>query len=126
MTQEFGVPVVLHPADASRQEARRSGVEFSDPLGSETLSEAGMEMVQFPGHTEGSIMLYSGNHGGFLLAGDSAVGPGPRQEQDPPRLIRPPATTGETEEGVKERWRAFGKPLRTICSLQRGVRGPTT
>ena len=120
MTQEFGVTVLLHPADAARDESRQAGVEFSDPRESNVLSEEGLEVLHFPGHTDGSIVLYSESHGGFLLAGDSAVGPGPRQDPTPPRLVRAPATNAESEEGLKEQWHALtnsGRPLRTICPL---------
>ena len=85
ITEEFEVPVLLHPADADARESRRAGVEFGDPRQSEVLADAGLEVIHFPGHTDGSIVLYSERHGGVVLAGDSAVAPGPRQGLDPPR-----------------------------------------
>ena len=121
MTQDFEIPVLLHPDDAARDESSQAGVEFSDPQDSEALAEAGLETLHFPGHTGGSIMLYSGSHGGFLLAGDSAVGPGPRQDSEPPRLVRAPATGEEAEEKLKEQWRTFDRPLRSICPLHGAV-----
>ena len=117
MSEEFEVPVLLHPADAASSESRRAGVEFSDPQRSEILAEAGLEVLHFPGHTEGSVVLYWEEHGGIVLAGDSAVAPGPQQGLDPPRLVRPPAMNGEADEGLRELWRNFDKPLRTICPL---------
>jgi glyoxylase-like metal-dependent hydrolase (beta-lactamase superfamily II) len=114
---EFRIPVMLHPEDAENQESRRAGVEFEDPLESEVLEEADVEALHFRGHTEGSIVLYRERNGGVMLAGDSAVGPGPRQDQDPPRLLLPPATSDENAEKLREAWRTFGRPLRSVCPL---------
>lgn len=117
MTEEFEVPVLLHPADAAASESRRAGVEFADPLRSEILAEARLEVVHFPGHTQGSIVLYWEEHGGVVLAGDSAVAPGPQQGLDPPRLVRPPAMSAEADEDLRERWRNFERPIRTVGPL---------
>lgn len=121
MTEEFGIPVLLHPADAAASESQRSGVEFADPQQSEVLAGAGLEVFHFPGHTEGSIVLYWGEQGGVALAGDSAVAPGPQQGLDPPRLVRAPALNPEADEGLRELWRTFDKPLRTVCPLHGSV-----
>ena len=117
MTEEFGVSVLLHPADAAAAESQRSGVGFADPFQSDVLAEAGLEVLHFPGHTEGSIVLYWEEHGGIVLAGDSAVAPGPQQGLDPPRLVRPPAMNAEADENLRELWQNFGKPIRTVCPL---------
>ena len=117
MTEEFGVPGLLHPADAAASESRRAGVEFADPLQSDILAGAGLEVLHFPGHTEGSIVLYWAEHGGVVLAGDSAVAPGPQQGLDPPRLVRAPSMNAEADQGLQEHWRDFDKPLRTVCPL---------
>lgn len=74
MAEEFGIPILLHPADAAASESRRAGIEFSDPLQSSVLAGVGLEVFHFPGHTGGSIVLYSGNHGGLLLAGHKRRG----------------------------------------------------
>ena len=66
-------------------------------------------MLHFPGHTEGSIVLYWGEHGGVVLAGDSAVAPGPQQGLDSPRLVRPPAMNAEADGNLRELWRNFGE-----------------
>ena len=114
---EYGLPILLHPGDASHPEARRAGVDFGDPMTNEVLREASCEVIHFPGHTAGSAMLYWPAHGGVLLAGDCAVGPGPRQSQVPPRLERSPGPTEEMTERLAEQWRTFDKPLRTVCPL---------
>ncbi len=121
MTDEFEVPILLHPADAAAAESRRAGVEFANPQQSEVLAEAGLEVFHFPGHTEGSILLYWKEHGGILLAGDSAVGPGPRQDPEPLRLIRAPAINVEADEGLRESWSNFDRPVRTVGPLHGSV-----
>ena len=40
MTEEFGVPMLLHPSDAAAAESQRSGVEFADPFQSDVLAES--------------------------------------------------------------------------------------
>ncbi len=66
-------------------------------------------------------MLYWQEPGGVVLAGDSTVAPGPRQGLDPPRLVRPPTMNTEADEGLREMWRTFEKPLRTVCPLHGAV-----
>ena len=117
LQKDYNLPVLLHPDDASHPEAKRSGVDFGDPVDDETLQESGLEVIHFPGHTAGSVMLYWREHGGVLLAGDCAVGPGPRQDQEPPRLKRSPGPTEAMTEQLAEQWRTFSRPLRTVCPL---------
>ncbi len=117
LRETYGVLILLHPADASHPEAKQAGVEFDDPVTDEVLEEAGLEPIHFPGHTAGSVILYWSAHGGVLLAGDCAVGPGPRQDQEPLRLERSPGPTEAMTERLAEQWRVFDKPLRTVCPL---------
>ena len=117
LQRDYDLSVLLHPDDASHPEAKRSGVEFGNPVGNEVLEAAGLEVIHFPGHTAGSVMLYWPEHGGVLLAGDCAAGPGPRQDQEPPRLERTPGPTQAMTEQLAEQWRAFDRPLRTVCPL---------
>lgn len=56
-----------------------------------------------PGHTPGSIMLRWPQNAGVLLAGDSAVGPGPGEEPDPPRISRPAMAAG-VDAAFVARW----------------------
>ena len=109
---EFGVTVLIHPADRDAAAAAGAGGPLGDPTsgqGAEVLREAELELVPVPGHTPGSVMLFlpgdfDGAGGGILLAGDSAVGRAPggagpggvdwnglgRDESDrAPRLARP-------------------------------------
>ena len=117
IARRFGAPVLLHPADQGHPEARGTGVAFSDPTASPVLAEAGIEVVAIPGHTEGSIMLYLADEGGILLAGDSAVGPGPEQSDRTPRLERP---VGADEDArFLDTWRDFVArlPLAAVLPL---------
>ena len=91
-TETFDAPILLHREDRSSAKARDAGVAWQDVLegdGARALAEAGLEVIHVPGHTPGSIMLYLADEGGILLAGDSAVGPGPAQSDRTPRLERP-------------------------------------
>lgn len=110
-----GVPAFLHPADAKR--ARVDGADFSDPTESALLAEAGLDVISMPYHTEGSIMLYWGEHGGVLLCGDSAVAPGPEQGLKPPRLERPPVQNEAADREQRQFWEDFDRPLRSILPL---------
>ena len=88
---EFGGPILMHPDDQATEKARELDVPLTDPMGEDgqVLRDAGIEVIHIPGHSPGSIMLYLADEGGILLAGDSAVGPGPEQSDRTPRLERP-------------------------------------
>ena len=92
LASEFGASILLHPDDQTTDKAKAAGVSWGDPTsgqGAEILRDAGLELIHVPGHSPGSIMLYLPDEGGILLAGDSAVGPGPEQSDRTPRLERP-------------------------------------
>ena len=103
LADRFGLgrdrPVLLHPDDAR---LARSTVPFHDPMNHSALQLPGLEVVPFPGHTPGSVVLYRDTYGGTVLAGDSAVGPGPRQDPEPPgwsarrAWTLPPTSPSET------------------------------
>ena len=113
LQETYDLPVLMHPDDVRASYS----VDFANPSGNELLQEAGLEVIPFPGHTPGSIMLYWSEHGGVLLAGDSAVAPGPRQDLEPPRLERPLGPSQAMTDELADKWRSFNKPLRTICPL---------
>ena len=99
----YNLPVFLHPADASGDKAARASVPFEDPRTSDAFQRDQLKILEIPGHTPGSIMLHSPRHGGVLLTGDSAVGPGPKQDRSRPRLQRPKMETTATER-FAARW----------------------
>ncbi|MFQ6550179.1 MBL fold metallo-hydrolase [Aestuariibius sp. 2305UL40-4] len=89
LTRRYDLSVLLHPADQDAPEAVETRLAFEDPVDHPLLKKDGIEVIEMPGHTPGSILLYLAEADGILLAGDSAVGPGPEQPADPPRLERP-------------------------------------
>ena len=92
LRSEFGASILLHPDDQATDKAKVGGVAWDDPTtgqGAAMLADAGLELIHVPGHSPGSVMLYLADEGGILLAGDSAVGPGPEQSDRTPRLERP-------------------------------------
>jgi glyoxylase-like metal-dependent hydrolase (beta-lactamase superfamily II) len=100
----YGCPFLLHLADAEHPAAKRTGIPFMDPLSSRELKDAGLEVIAMPFHTPGSIMLHTPRHDGVLFAGDSAVGPGPKQPAEPPRLERPEVGTPEEDVLFRQAW----------------------
>ena len=90
LTAEFGIPLFLHPED--RHDPRAQGVmqEWADPTAPGAFGDLPIEILHWPGHSPGSIMLFTPRFGGVLLTGDSAIAPGPMQPDDAPPLARPP------------------------------------
>ncbi|QPH55967.1 MBL fold metallo-hydrolase [Pontivivens ytuae] len=127
LRSEFDIPVLLHPDDQRHEEARDAG-PYADPVGDPALEEAGVRMIHMPGHTDGSIMLHVEDEGGILLAGDSAVAPGPEQDAEPPRLERP-VMPGAAEDRFIAEWQeiwAYAQPdailpLHGHCYLKRDL-----
>ncbi|MCF3934619.1 MBL fold metallo-hydrolase [Acuticoccus sp. M5D2P5] len=101
--ERYGCPILMHPADVSRPQSARAGVAFMDPRPDGALRSFGIDVIEMPFHTPGSIMLHYPKNRGVLFAGDSAVGPGPRQPQDPPHLERPIVDEG-LEDPFKAEW----------------------
>lgn len=90
--ERFDAPVLMHPDDQSQEAPSRLAIPLHNPMsgrGAAILRKAGLEAIRIPGHSPGSIMLYTRDEGGILLAGDCAVGPGPEQSDRTPRLERP-------------------------------------
>ena len=57
ISREYGVPVFLHPLDASHPQAMAAGIVYEDPVGHPLMTAFGVEVVHLPGHTAGSIGL---------------------------------------------------------------------
>ncbi|WP_299414767.1 MBL fold metallo-hydrolase [uncultured Sulfitobacter sp.] len=90
--EHYELPVLLHPDDHTCPSMSRLPMAVGDPTGGkglEILQGVGAQLIHIPGHTAGSIMLYLPQKGGILLTGDAAVGPGPIQPDQTPRLERP-------------------------------------
>jgi glyoxylase-like metal-dependent hydrolase (beta-lactamase superfamily II) len=115
ISTEFKIPVLLHPIDASHQQALASGIQFENPVGHPVLGEFGFEAVLFHGQTAGSIVLYSTKHGGLLLTGDSAMGTTADQAKAGlERLVRPPIETSVDDAELRRQWLAFHRSVATV------------
>ena len=107
--------MLLHPIDASHQQALTSGIQFENPVGHPVLGEFGFETGRFHGQTAGSIVLYSTKTGGLLLTGDSAMGTTANQAKAGlERLVRPPIETSVDDAELRRQWIAFHRPVATV------------
>ena len=126
---EFGLPLLLHPEDRHDPRARRLHLGWGDPTDDASLEGLPVEVRHWPGHSPGSVVLYTPAFGGVLLTGDSAVGPGPMQPDGHPPLVRPPAPPppfSPTDAEVVARWRALAdeladRPPRTLAPLHGAI-----
>jgi glyoxylase-like metal-dependent hydrolase (beta-lactamase superfamily II) len=115
IAKEFKIPLLLHPIDAEHPQARYARVEYENPVGHPVLSDFGLEAVLFPGHTEGSIVIYGAENGGVLFTADAAMGPTADQTAaGVERLIRPPAQLSVDDHGLRRQWMSFSRPLATV------------
>ncbi len=55
IARRLRVPIFLHPVDAAHPQAGRGRV-YHDPTDSAVIAAAGVEVVPFPGHTEGHVV----------------------------------------------------------------------
>ena len=116
IAQEFDIPVFLHPLDAMHPQARWAGVAYEDPRASATLDAAGCEVIPFPGHTPGHVMLYLAAEGGVLLSGDAAMGATRSQDaRGVAQLVRPPADFNVDDDLLRHGWIGFQRPVATFA-----------
>ncbi|MEM8873771.1 MAG: MBL fold metallo-hydrolase [Planctomycetota bacterium] len=115
--EEFELPMLLHPRDQMDQRIADLKIDWQDPMGHEVLAEFPVEVLHWPGHSPGSVMLYIPEFGGVLLAGDSLVRPGPMQPDGDQPLVRPPSDWADDAK-VLQHWRDLSlDPLRTLAPL---------
>jgi len=119
--REFGATIFLHPLDAHHPQARRTGLAFADPMTSELLRSSDIEILFFPGHTEGHIMVYLAAHGGVLLTGDCAMGPRFDGDVYGTRLVRPPINLMVDDAQLRHGWETFKRPLATVGPYHGGL-----
>ena len=118
--EEFGAPIFLHPLDAGHSQAA-SAVEFQDPMQSPLFAEFGVEVIHFPGQTDGSVMLYR-QRDGLVIAGDSAMGTTrPQAAGGMERLIRPPFFTSTDDEQLRRNWLGFERPVSHVVPYHGSV-----
>ncbi|KAL9649956.1 hypothetical protein ABK040_014994 [Willaertia magna] len=70
LVKQLEIPTFLHPKDQSSFPQ----FFFEDPEKNKLIRELGLQIIPFPGHTAGHILIYYDKHGGLLFTGDSAVG----------------------------------------------------
>jgi len=110
--KEFDVPFFLHPKD----QVYFNGFEFTDPVNHPLLNDFNIEVLHFPGHTPGHIMLYNSENGGLLLTGDAAMGPTDEQTNNGiERLIRVPARLSYDDELIRQNWLHFNKQVAHVA-----------
>lgn len=88
LKEEFQLTSMLHAVDQTVASVNGCDFQFDDPAMTDVLHGLNLELIHIPGQTSGSMMLYDSSDG-FLLAGDSVVGPGPNQSTQLPVLKRP-------------------------------------
>ncbi len=132
---EFGdVPVLLHPTDAAYSVAAdphaadhplenteppeaAPGVGFLDPVGDPEgralLAGFGVEALHFPGHTQGSVVLYR-ERDGLLLSGDAAMGTTVRQATAE-EVVRPWPFMSVDDARLRKGWLRFGRPVSNLA-----------
>jgi glyoxylase-like metal-dependent hydrolase (beta-lactamase superfamily II) len=115
LATEYKMPVFMHPTDARHPQAATPRVRYENPMGHALLSEFGLEVIHFPGHTSGHIALYQGANGGVLFTGDGAMGPTAVQSgSGVEHLVRPPADLSTDDMQLREQWLSFSRPLTTV------------
>ena len=125
--RQFRTTLLLHPVEAQHPQARQTGHRFEDPMTPDILQHFGLgdaEVLFFPGHTEGHIMVYRRSHGGVLLTGDCAMGPRFDRAQDADEgavLVRPPLQLMVDDEQLRRNWEAFDRPVATVGPYHGGL-----
>lgn len=115
ISDEFRIPVLLHPVDAQHPQSRAARVSFEDPMAHPLLADFGMEAVVFPGHTEGHIILYGSSNGGILIAGDAAMGTSSSQAKSGvEKVTRPPMQLSVDDDELRAHWASFNRPVASI------------
>lgn len=113
---KLGIPIYLHPLEASHRQVRAVEIPFHDPCDAASLPRGfGMEPLLFPGHTAGHVMLYWRAHGGILFCGDCARGAG--DDGSGIMVARTPALFSEDDARLAEGWAAFHRPVAGILPL---------
>ncbi|HZO36025.1 MAG TPA: MBL fold metallo-hydrolase [Solirubrobacteraceae bacterium] len=111
----FDAPVLMHPFDIAHPQALRAGIAFADITASDIPARFGLDVIHFPGQTEGSIMLYRPRDA-LLITGDSAMGTTkPQDREGLRRLVRAPAQTSISDELLRRNWERFDLPIAHIA-----------
>ena len=105
-----GAPVLVHPADARGQDHAIQDITLDLPL----FDRYGLVVLPAPGHTPGSVMLYSKLYGGTLFTGDAAIGAPYTAEEL--FFERPPIFQPYDDEDLADMWVHFDLPLAQLLT----------
>ena len=104
-------PIFAHPLDS-----KKSSADIKDIMKSNAIFEKfSLEVYHAPGHTGGSVLLYTPINGGMLFTGDSAVGSPYDNEKF--YFERPPIEETSMDSGLAASWKFFRKPFKHILPL---------
>lgn len=116
-TANYEAPILLHPLDLAHPQASDTGFPFGDLTSTALVEAFGLEVIHFPGQTEGSVMLYR-KRDGLLLTGDSAMGTTKLQAASGlRRLVRTPERTCVSDLQLRDGWRSFDRPISHVAPL---------
>lgn len=104
-------PIFAHPLDS-----KKSSADIKDIMKKNDVFEKfSINIYHTPGHTGGSVLIYSDINGGMLFTGDSAVGSPYDVEKS--YFERPPIADESTDMGLAGSWRFFRQPFKHILPL---------
>jgi glyoxylase-like metal-dependent hydrolase (beta-lactamase superfamily II) len=98
IAREFETQIFIHPLD-SKQTQTIDITGFHD-----VYIDFDLSIFHMPGHTSGSVVIYSGVSGA-LFTGDSAVGS--PYEMDDYKFSRPVITNKDNDLALRESWRSI-------------------
>ena len=106
-----GAPIFIHPLDNGTQAAATKDITAKHKV----FDDFTMTIFDFPGHTAGSVVIYTEINNGMLFTGDSAVGS--NYENDDYYFERPIIDNHTIDYGLAESWKAFDKYFEQILPL---------
>lgn len=111
ISEDLGdAPIFIHPADTPENSADL----FDITCAVDITTDFDVQVFHSPGHTSGSIIIYSELNDGILFTGDSAVGSPYEDEQY--YFERPPNETSEDNKLIHF-WQNFHLPFKHILPL---------
>jgi glyoxylase-like metal-dependent hydrolase (beta-lactamase superfamily II) len=122
LTNKYNVPLFLHSADQRYLKIRGLNYAFENPVEHPLTKEFDIEVIHFPGHTEGSIIIYQKQNGGLLMTGDAAVGPSEKQIQNGQvQLVRPSLNLSINDNQLRADWEQFNLLFAHVAPFHGGV-----
>ncbi len=111
LSKMIDAPIFIHPFDSGTQHS--ATLDITEP---HALFEAfSLKIYNYPGHTGGSVLIYSEINNGMLFTGDCAVG-APYEDADF-YFERPPIEDISKDVGLAVNWKRFVLPFKHILPL---------